>query len=102
MQDEDLVRRVGRRRVAVGLAVVGVMVGGMGGAAAAIPRTDATVKAVQGTQWSPKDVAITTGETVTWDFNSGDGQPHNVGGVTGEPLTVTVPVITACTLQANV
>jgi plastocyanin len=65
-----------------GLAFVGAMVGGVG-VAAALPRADVTVKAVTGTQWSPKDVSVTTGETVTWDFNSGDNQAHNVKGETG-------------------
>jgi plastocyanin len=58
------------------------MIGGVGGASA-LPRADATVKAVPGTQWSPKDVTVSTGETVTWDFNSGDNQAHNVKGETG-------------------
>ena len=38
-----------------------------------------------GTKWEPSTLSVKTGDTVTWDFNSGDGQPHNAKGVDGPP-----------------
>ena len=70
-------RRTGVPRVAVALAVVTCVVAGVSAAAAAVPRAEIVVKAVPGTRWSPSAVTAKTGDTVTWDLNSGDGQPHN-------------------------
>ena len=54
-------------------------------------------------------VALTVGRGEAVGDAVGEAVPVGVAvtegvgvGVTGEPLTVTVPVITACTLQANV
>jgi plastocyanin len=82
--EENMVQRgSGAARVVLGLLAVGAVVGGVSVAAAAEPRADTTVKAIEGTQWSPKDVSVETGDTVTWDVNSGDGQPHNALGEEG-------------------
>ena len=44
---------------------------------------DHLIKAVTGTVWDKTTLAIATGDRVTWDVNSADGQPHNAVGGTG-------------------
>jgi plastocyanin len=79
VRDEKLVRR---RRVAVGLVFVGVMVGGVS-VAAALPRADVQVNALTTNHWDKESVQVQTGETVTWNLDSGNGIPHNVEGLEG-------------------
>jgi plastocyanin len=69
----------------MGLLAVSCVIGGVSVAAAAEPRTDFKVQAVTGTKWDPSTLSVKTGDTVTWDLNSGDGQPHNAKGVDGPP-----------------
>jgi plastocyanin len=76
MRERNMKRRGGTRAAAAVIAV-GCVVAGVSAAAAAEPRAEVTVKAVPGTQWSPSAVTAKTGDTVAWDLNSGDGQPHN-------------------------
>jgi plastocyanin len=80
--EENMVRRRGGAlRVAIGLLAVGGVIGGVSVAAAA-ERADETVKAV-GTAWDKPAVSVTTGDTVTWDIDSGDNQFHNAQGEDG-------------------
>jgi len=71
-------------RVAAALAVVGGVIAGVGVAGAAETAADETIRA-QAAVWDKPAVSISTGDTVTWNFDSGDGLPHNVAGVSGPP-----------------
>ena len=62
-------------RWAVALAVVGCVVAGVSVAAASEPSADVTVKALASNVWDQPSVSIATGDTVTWDMNSGNGDP---------------------------
>src|SRR4051794_18177717 len=75
-------RRGGAVRAVMGLLAVGAVVGGVSVAAAAEPKADAVVKTTTSNTWNPPDVAVTTGEKVTWDFD-GSSVTHNVKGDTG-------------------
>jgi plastocyanin len=72
-------------RAAMAVLAVACVIGGVSVAAAAAPRTEFKVQAVTGTKWEPSTLSVKTGDTVTWDLNSGDGQPHNAKGVDGPP-----------------
>jgi plastocyanin len=76
-------RRSGVPRVAAALAVVSCVVAGVGVAAAAEPQADETIKALPNNDWDKTAVTVRTGDTVTWDMNSGNGLPHNVKGNVG-------------------
>ena len=76
-------RRGGARlRAAMGVLAAGALVAYAGVAGAAEPRADTTIKA-KGTAWDKPDLTISTGDTVTWDINGGDGQTHNAVAGTG-------------------
>jgi plastocyanin len=67
----------------VTLAVVGCVVAGVNVAGASEPSADVTVKALASNAWDQPSVNIVTGDTVTWDMNSGNSIPHNVKSQTG-------------------
>jgi plastocyanin len=69
--------------LAAALAVVGGVVAGVSVAAASETAADQTVKALA-SAWDKPTLAVRTGETVTWDLNSGDNQFHNVHATAGE------------------
>jgi plastocyanin len=75
--------RRGGLRAAAAVLVVGCAVAGAGVAGAAELRADATVQAAPGTQWAPSTLSVETGDTVTWNLGSGDGQFHNAEGREG-------------------
>jgi plastocyanin len=83
MREENMKRRTGIPRVALALAVVSCVVAGVSAAAAAEPRVDTTVKATPANDWDKKTVSIATGDTVTWDTNSGGPASHNVRPTSG-------------------
>jgi plastocyanin len=64
--------------VAGGIALAAAVAVG-GASAASAPRAAAdpvTVHVINGTEWDNEDIALSTGEAVTWDF--GTASPHNV------------------------
>ena len=69
----------------VALAIVGCVAAGVSVAGASEPSADVTVKALASNVWDQPSVNIATGETVTWDMNSGNGIPHNVQSDAGPP-----------------
>ena len=70
-----------RVRVAAGAAVAAGMLGTMGVAGASQQAAAPATVAVVDNRYEPVDVAINTGETVTWNYNA--GAVHNVRGQTG-------------------
>jgi plastocyanin len=82
-----MVQRRGRVRLraVMGLLGVGAMIGYVGVAGAAEQQraaAPAEVKTTVSNTWAPPDVAVTTGESVTWNFD-GSTASHNVKGETG-------------------
>jgi plastocyanin len=75
-------RRRGAARAGMAVLAVACVVGGVSVAAASEPKADAVVKTTVSNTWAPADVAVTTGEKVTWDFD-GSSTTHNVKGDTG-------------------
>jgi len=78
--------RQGRRRfgrAAMGVVATGAVIGYVGVAGASEPRPDETVAATQANTWTPPDIAIQTGDTVTWDYNASAGVSHNRKGTAG-------------------
>ncbi len=69
----------------VALAVVGCVIAGVSVAGASEPSADVTVKALASNVWDQPSVSVATGDTVTWDMDSGNGIPHNVQSDTGPP-----------------
>ena len=81
--EENMVQA--RRRVvraAMGVFVAGALVGSVAVAGAAESQPDATIKTTVQDTWSPANVSVQTGETVTWDFD-GSVRSHNLDGETG-------------------
>jgi plastocyanin len=69
----------------MGLVAVGAVVGYVGVAGAAEQQraaAPAEVKTTTSNTWAPPDVAVKTGESVTWNFD-GSTAAHNVKGQTG-------------------
>lgn len=73
----EAVRRRGAQAALVSVAVCGVLVGV--GAANAAQQADQTVQSLVTNQWDKTEVAVNTGDTVTWEFPAGTGF-HNVAG----------------------
>ena len=82
---QGLKHQVGRRgvRLLAGGVIVGGMVGSMGVAAAAEQQADQTIGADTSTVWLPPEVAVATGDTVTWSWNT--SVAHNVAAGAGPP-----------------
>jgi len=74
-------RRLGR--AAMGVLIVGGVVGYVGVAGASESRQDETIGVLVSNEWSPKTVAIETGDTVTFDYSASAGVQHNRKGQTG-------------------
>jgi plastocyanin len=75
--------RRGGFRAAAAVVVVAGGVAYVGAAGASEPRAEVIVKALQSNTWDKPTVAIQTGDTVTWDLDSGNFIPHNVEGLEG-------------------
>ena len=78
-------RRGGVPWLAAALVAVGGVIAGVSAAAASAPKADVTVKALVTNTWDKPTVNISTGDTVTWDYNAGNSIPHNTESVTGPP-----------------
>ena len=78
-------RRGGVPWLAVALVAVTGVVAGVSVAAASAPTADVTVTATVSNTWDKPSVSISTGDTVTWNYNAGNSIPHNTESVTGPP-----------------
>jgi plastocyanin len=72
----------GAMRVVLGLLAVGGLIGYVGVAGAAEQSADAEIRTTTANTWEPADVSVSTGETVTWNFD-GSTVVHNMHGVDG-------------------
>ena len=69
--------------MAAALGVVAGVIAGVSVAAASERSADVAVKALPSNAWDQPAVSVSTGDTVTWDMNSGNFIPHNVKATGG-------------------
>lgn len=75
-------RNSGAVRVAAGVLAAGAIAGSVGVAIAAAQQLAATIGTTPQNRWSPAEVSVETGQTVTWSFD-GSTADHNVHGTAG-------------------
>lgn len=76
-------RRGSAAWLAAALIGVGGVIAGVSVAAASERAADVTVNALSSNAWDKPAVSVQTGDTVTWNLNSGNFLPHNVEATGG-------------------